>query len=76
MAIDPATLKDLIVRGIPGATVVIDDVRGDGQHYAATVVSAQFAGKTRVEQHKMVFGALGAIVGNEVHALQLTTKSE
>jgi len=76
MAIDPATLKDLIEKGIPGAAVTVHDMSGDGQHYAATVVSPQFAGKSRIEQHKMVFGTLGSLVGNEVHALQLTTKSE
>lgn len=75
MAMDAATLKSLICQGIPDAQVEIDDVRGDGQHYAATVTSPQFAGKTRIQQHQMVFAALQGRIGDELHALQLTTRT-
>jgi stress-induced morphogen len=58
---------------MPDAQVRIEDLRGDGDHYAAYVVSAAFRGKTRVQQHKMVYDALQGRMGGELHALALQT---
>jgi stress-induced morphogen len=63
----------LIREGIPDAEVRIEDLAGDGDHYAATVISAAFAGKSRVAQHQMVYAALKGRMGGELHALKLTT---
>jgi stress-induced morphogen len=72
---DASTLQALIKAGLPGADVRVEDIRGDGAHYAATVVSALFTGKTRLEQHRMVFRALEGHIGDDLHALQLTTRA-
>jgi stress-induced morphogen len=66
-------IEALIVAAIPGAQVTIRDLAGDGDHYAARVVSASFAGMSRIKQHQAVYGALGGRVGGELHALQLET---
>jgi acid stress-induced BolA-like protein IbaG/YrbA len=63
-------LKRLIEAGIPSAQVTVD---GDGDHFEATVISAAFEGKSRVQQHKMVYGALGELMQGAVHALALRT---
>lgn len=63
----------LIQEGIPGAQVEIEDLAGDGDHYAATVVAAAFTGKSKVQQHQMVYNALGGRMGGVLHALKLTT---
>jgi stress-induced morphogen len=73
MAIDAGMLERLIKEGIPDARVTIEDLRGDGDHYAAHVVSAAFKGKSRVQQHQMVYRALQGRMGNELHALALQT---
>ena len=73
MAMAAADIKRLIKERFPDASVSIDDLAGDGDHYAATVVSEAFRGKSRVEQHKMVYDAIGAQVGAELHALALKT---
>ena len=73
MAIDAGTIERLIKEGLPDARVTIEDLRGDGDHYAAHVVSAAFKGKSRVQQHQMVYRALQGRVGNELHALALQT---
>jgi stress-induced morphogen len=75
MAIDIAELERLIREGIPEAQVSIEDLRGDGDHYAATVVSPAFRGKSRVQQHQMVYQALKGKVGGELHALALQTSA-
>jgi stress-induced morphogen len=75
MAIDIAELERLIKEGIPGAQVSIEDLRGDGDHYAATVVSPAFRGKSRVQQHQMVYQALKGKMGGELHALALQTST-
>ena len=75
MAIDVATLERLIKDGLPGAEVTIEDLRGDGYHYAAHVISAAFKGKSRVQQHQMVYQALRGRMGNELHALALQTSA-
>lgn len=63
----------LIKAGLPDAEVTIKDLVGDGDHYEATVVSRAFAGKSRVQQHQLVYAALGGRMGGELHALKLTT---
>jgi stress-induced morphogen len=73
MAMDAAEIERLIKQAIPDAEVAIEDLRGDGDHYAATVVSAAFAGKTRVQQHQMVYQALQGRMGEQLHALALQT---
>ncbi|MEM1138998.1 MAG: BolA family transcriptional regulator [Pseudomonadota bacterium] len=66
-------IERLIREGLPDADVTIEDLRGDGDHYAARVVSPAFKGKTRVQQHQMVYDALGGRMGGILHALALTT---
>lgn len=66
-------IEALIVAAIPDARVEIRDLAGDGDHYAARVVSAAFAGMSRVRQHQLVYKALGGRMGGELHALQLET---
>ena len=73
MAMDAADITALIKEALPDAVVTIDDLAGDGDHYAATVVSALFKGKNRVQQHQMVYAALQGRVGGELHALALQT---
>jgi stress-induced morphogen len=66
-------IERLIREAIPDARIEITDLRGDGDHYAARVVSASFAGMPRVRQHQRVYAALGGRMGGELHALQLET---
>jgi stress-induced morphogen len=66
-------IERLIREAIPDARIEITDLRGDGDHYAARVVSATFAGMPRVKQHQRVYAALGGRMGGELHALQLET---
>ena len=73
MAMDAAEIEQLIKDGIPGARVTIEDIRGDGDHYAAHVIAAAFKGKTRVQQHQMVYQALRGRMGDALHALALQT---
>jgi stress-induced morphogen len=73
MAMPAAEIEALIQSALPDAQVTITDLAGDGDHYAAHVVSASFAGKSRVAQHKLVYEALGGRMGGVLHALQLTT---
>ena len=73
MPMAAADIERLIREAIPDAKVTIEDLRGDGDHYAAHVVSAAFRGKTRVQQHQMVYQALRGRMGNELHAMALQT---
>ena len=73
MAMAAHDIEALIVAAIPDAVVEIRDLVGDGDHYAARVVSASFAGMSRVRQHQAVYAALGGRMGSELHALQLET---
>ena len=73
MAMDAAEIERLIREGIPGASVTIEDLRGEGDHYAAHVTAAVFAGKTRIQQHQMVYQALQGKMGGQLHALALHT---
>ena len=75
MAMDIKTLETSIREGIPDAEVRIEDLRGDGDHYAAYVVSPAFEGKTRIQQHQMVYKALEGKMGGELHALALQTST-
>ena len=69
-------IVSLIKQGIPDATVEMQDLAGDGDHWAATVISPSFAGKTKIQQHQMVYGALGGRMGGVLHALKLTTMAQ
>jgi len=69
-------IVSLIKAGIPGAEVEMQDMAGDGDHWAATVVSPAFAGKTKIQQHQMVYAALGGRMGGVLHALKLTTMAQ
>ena len=73
MPMDAHEIERLIKAALPDATVEIKDLAGDGDHYAAHVVSAAFKGQTRVAQHKMVYAALEGRMGGVLHALALTT---
>lgn len=73
MAMQASEIERLIKESLPDAKVTIDDLRGDGDHYAAHVVSEAFRGKSRVQQHQMVYQALQGRMGGELHALALQT---
>jgi len=73
MAMAAEDIEALIRAALPDAVVEIRDLAGDGDHYAARVVSASFAGLNRVKQHQLVYRALGGRMGGELHALQLET---
>jgi len=73
MAMQASEIETLIKQALPGAIVKIEDLRGDGDHYSATVISAAFKGKTRIQQHQMVYNALLGRMGGELHALALQT---
>ncbi len=66
-------IEAAILAALPGATVELTDLAGDDDHWAAKVTAPQFVGKSRVQQHKMVYAALGGRMGGELHALQVTT---
>ncbi len=70
---DASEIERLIKDAMPDAQVTIEDLRGDGDHYAAYVVSESFRGKSRVQQHQMVYEALQGRMGGELHALALQT---
>ena len=69
-------IESLIKEALPDAIVEIQDLAGDGNHYSATVISSQFMGKTKIQQHKMVYDSLKGKMGNELHALALKTKEK
>ena len=75
MPMDPTEIETLIKASIPDAKVTIEDLRGDGDHYAAYVTSTAFKGKSRVQQHQMVYRALQGRMGTELHALALQTSA-
>ena len=74
MAMAAEDIERMIADALPGAVITIRDLAGDGDHYAAHVVASQFAGQSRVQQHKLVYAALGGRMGGELHALQVTTE--
>ena len=69
-------IEKLIKESIPDAVINIKDLAGDENHYSASIVSSNFKGKNKVEQHKMVYKALKGKMGNELHALTITTKEK
>ena len=73
MTIKIEEIKSLIKRGIPDAEISIKDLAGDENHYSATIKSKSFSGKSKIEQHKIVYKALGDKIGNELHALAINT---
>ncbi len=73
MAMEASEIERMIKAAFPDAIVEIKDLAGDGDHYAATVTSAAFKGKSRVQQHQMVYAALQGNMGGVLHALALTT---
>jgi stress-induced morphogen len=73
MALPASEIERLIKSAIPDATIEIRDLAGDGDHYAATVVAESFRGKSRVQQHQMVYAALKGTMGGALHALALQT---
>ena len=75
MAMDAREIERLIRQGIPDAVVTIRDLAGDGDHYAAEVVAESFRGKSRVQQHQMVYNALKGNMGGVLHALALQTSA-
>lgn len=75
MTMTAAEIEGLIREAFPDASIEIEDLRGDGDHYAATVTSAAFGGKTRVQQHQLVYKALQGRMGGDLHALALTTRA-
>ena len=73
MPLDAQTIEDLIREALPDAEIEIQDLAGDGDHYAARVTSSQFEGLSRVKQHQMVYNALKGRIGSELHALAIQT---
>ena len=73
MPMSGSAIEAAIVAALPGATVELTDLAGDDDHWAVKVIAPQFAGKTRVQQHKLVYEALGGRMGGELHALQVST---
>ena len=76
MPLEKKIIEELIKNSIPDAKVIIEDLRGDGDHYSATVISKSFAGKNKIQQHQMVYASLKGKMGTELHALMLKTRSE
>ena len=74
MAMNLKEIENFIKEAMPDALIEIQDLAGDGNHYSATIKSAQFAGKSKIEQHKMVYNSLKGKMGNELHALAIKTK--
>ena len=75
MAMAANEIEELIKIAFPDAVIKIEDLRGDGDHYACNVISSAFADKNRVQQHQMVYKALGGRMGGELHALALQTSA-
>ena len=73
MAMEASVIETMIREALPDAKVVIEDLRGDGDHYSALVVSTAFEGKSKVQQHQMVYASLKGRMGGELHALALQT---
>ena len=74
MTMELKEIEKLIKASIPDALVEIHDLAGDGNHYSATVSSSSFIGKSKIEQHKIVYASLKGKMGNELHALEIKTK--
>ena len=76
MAMDLKEIESLIKESLVDATIEIQDLAGDGNHYSATVTSSKFTGKSKIEQHKRVYNSLKGKMGNDLHALAIKTKEQ
>ena len=76
MALSIVEIKKLIIESIPDADVEIKDLVGDSNHYSAKIISKIFNGKSKIEQHKIVYKSLKGKMGNELHALSITTEEK
>jgi len=76
MAMNITEIENLIKKSIPDANINIQDLAGDGNHYSAIISSSLFKGKSKIEQHKIVYKALKGKMGNELHALAISTKEK
>ena len=74
MSLKLEEIRNLIKEAIPDAEITIQDLAGDENHYSATIISKVFSGKSKIDQHKLVYKALKGKMGNELHALALNTK--
>jgi stress-induced morphogen len=72
---DAEEIKQRIEAAIPGSSVEVEDWTGGGDHFKATVIAAAFAGRSRIEQHRLVYDVFGAEIGGPIHALSLKTQS-
>ncbi len=73
---DPNRIRDMLLQALPGADVEVKDLTGTQDHFQATIIAPQFAGKSLLEQHQMVYRALGDSMKQDIHALALTTKAK
>ena len=76
MAMDLKEIQALIKEALPNAVVEIQDLAGDNNHYSAIITSSEFSGKSKIQQHKMVYDSLKGKMGNELHALSIKTKEQ
>ena len=76
MALSIVEIKKLIIESIPDADIEIKDLVGDSNHYSAKIISKIFNGKSKIEQHKIVYKSLKGKMGNELHALSITTEAK
>ena len=76
MAMNLKEIENYIKEALPDAIIEIQDLAGDGNHYSATITSSEFSGKSKIEQHKMVYNSLKGKMGNELHALAIKTKEQ
>ena len=76
MAMNLNEIENLVKKAIPDAVIDIQDLAGDNNHYSATIISSLFKGKSKIEQHKIVYNALKGKMGNELHALAIKTKEK
>ena len=76
MGLSIKEIEDLIKESIPDASIEIKDLMGDNNHYSATIKSSIFKGKSKIEQHKMIYKSLKGKMGNELHALSITTEAK
>ena len=76
MAMDLKEIEKLIKESLPDSVIEIQDLAGDGNHYSATIISMTESGKSKIEQHKMVYNSLKGKMGNELHALAIKTKEK
>ncbi len=75
MAVEIATLENLLKQAFPEAEIIINDLAGDGDHYALDIADKIFTGKTRLQQHQLVYQALGKTMGDALHALAIKTRA-